>query len=140
KRELFMGKVEISQLAFVHKLGKMFYEYKTIPAHVRLAIKKLKEKKDDYFVSKRIAYIIVGRENGKLKVESLEDAKGYDFKENWRRTWSALERFLSIVFPPNEKFRKLGDVYNVDPRQASLENFIENTLTPPSEKDLYICV
>lgn len=91
-------KIEISDITITKKVGKMPQDYKSIPAHVKLAVDKSKEQ-GYFYVGMKVPYIVVS--NNPLKVIHKDDFnKEFDIKYYWEnQVFPPIYRILRSVYP-----------------------------------------
>jgi len=84
-------------ITIIKKVGKMPNEYKNLPAHVSLAMKR-KEKGERFYVSMRVPFIVLSK--NPLKIIHKDDYCGeYDEKYYWTsQIFPPTYRLLNVVF------------------------------------------
>ncbi len=89
---------DVNELTIIKKIGKMPEEYKNLPKHVELAMKR-KEKGDLYFIGKRIPHIVLS--DKPLTIIHQEDFVGeYDEQYYWEnQIYPPTYRLLEVVYP-----------------------------------------
>lgn len=89
---------DIDDIVIVKKVGRMPESYKTLPAHVALAVKR-KEQGEYFYTSMRIGFIVI--KDKPLTIVHKDDFTGlYDEKYYWcNQIFGPTLRLLKTVYP-----------------------------------------
>ena len=110
----------VDDITIIKKVGKMPEEYKSLPAHVELALKR-KALGERFYTSEKISFIVLS--NNPLKIIHVSDYNGkYDTNYYWnKQVFAPTYRLLSIIYP-----KENWDIYlDTDITQTKLNLFIK---------------
>lgn len=120
--KLFEKKVEVEDLLLAQTLAQPIAAYSQDVVHVRVA-KELLEKGREVYVGMKIPYVVVGKDEGRLKAVHVDDYKGeYDPRLYWKsKVYPATHSILEVVFPEQKyQWEQLYDFELGGPRQKDL--------------------
>jgi DNA polymerase, archaea type len=89
---------DVNDIAIIKKVGKMPDGYKSLPAHVALAVERSKQG-EKFYTSQKVPFIVLS--NNPLKIIHINDYKGdYDVKYYWtNQIYPPTFRLLEVVYP-----------------------------------------
>lgn len=101
KNRILKGKVNGDEIIIIKRIAKMFDEYKTVPVHVALAMKR-KEQGERYYVSQQVPFIVIAASPLKI-IHSTEFKDEFNREYYWtKQLFPPVQRILTAVFKKND--------------------------------------